>query len=104
MPTRCQTNSEKNLLNFEKTSKNHSFGISVFKIYRKMKLVDVLLLSASVGFLVISIYEIMIGNFASNYWLLMLMLICLFVYGYRKNERLEREEKAKKLTNPKKKK
>jgi hypothetical protein len=104
MPTKCQTNSTKNLLNFEKTSKNHSFGIFVFKIYRKMKLVDVLLLSASVGFLIISIYEIMIGNFATNYWLLMLMLICLFVYGYRKNERLEREEKAKKLTNPKKKK
>ncbi len=61
-----------------------------------MKLLDVLLLSASVGFLVISIYEIMIGNFASNYWLLMLMLICLFVYGYRKNQRLEREANTKK--------
>ena len=68
-----------------------------------MKLIDILLLSASVGFLVISIYEIMIGNFANNYWLLMLMLICLFVYGYRKNLRLEREEKAKKVTTKKKK-
>lgn len=68
-----------------------------------MKLLDVLLLSASVGFLIISIYEIMIGNFANNYWLLMLMLICLFVYGYRKNERLEREEKLKNSNQKKKK-
>jgi len=69
-----------------------------------MKLLDILLLSASVGFLVISIYEIMIGNFANNYWLLMLMLICLFVYGYRKNERLESVKKPKSANNPKKKK
>lgn len=68
-----------------------------------MKLIDTLLLSAAVGLLIISIYEIMIGNFANNYWLLMMMLICLFVYGYRKNVRLEREEKAKKVSNPKKK-
>lgn len=66
-----------------------------------MKLLDVLLLSASVGFLIISIYEIMIGNFANNYWLLMLMLICLFVYGYRKNERLASVEKEKKAKNQK---
>ena len=31
----------------------------------------------------------------------MLMLICLFVYGYRKNERLASEEKLKKAKNQK---
>ncbi|KOY87075.1 hypothetical protein AD998_13820 [bacterium 336/3] len=61
-----------------------------------MKLLDIVLLSASVGFLIIGIYEVMKGNFANNYWILMMMLICLFVYGYRKNLRLEQEGKNKK--------
>jgi len=68
-----------------------------------MKLLDVILISASAGFLIIGIYEIMKGNFADNYWILMMMLLCLFVYGYRKNMRVEQEEKNKKQsTNPKK--
>ncbi len=57
-----------------------------------MKLIDTLLLSASVGFLIIGIYEIMMGRFAENYWVLMMMLICLFLYGYRKNLRVEKEK------------
>lgn len=57
-----------------------------------MKLIDTLLLSASVGFLIIGIYEIMMGRFAENYWVLMMMLISLFIYGYRKNLRVEREK------------
>jgi hypothetical protein len=61
-----------------------------------MKLIDISLLSASVGFLVIGIYEVMMGSFKENYWIFMLMLICLFTYGYRKNTRLEQESKAKK--------
>ncbi|PKQ69970.1 hypothetical protein [Raineya orbicola] len=57
-----------------------------------MKLIDTLLLSASVGFLIIGIYEIMMGRFAENYWVLMMMLISLFIYGYRKNLRVEKEK------------
>ena len=68
-----------------------------------MKLLDIVLISASAGFLIIGIYEIMKGNFADNYWILMMMLICLFVYGYRKNLRVEQEEKNKKQTNTTKK-
>jgi|JI8StandDraft_2_1071088.scaffolds.fasta_scaffold07210_3 hypothetical protein len=68
-----------------------------------MKLLDISLLSASVGFLIIGIYEIMKGKFADNYWILMMMLICLFVYGYRKNLRVEQEEKNKKQSNTSKK-
>ncbi|MDX1902869.1 MAG: hypothetical protein SFU27_01825 [Thermonemataceae bacterium] len=63
-----------------------------------MKYLDTILLSASVGFLIISIYEIMIGNFTKNYWVLMLMLITLFWYGYRKNKRIENEQKQKNKT------
>ncbi|MCS6796416.1 MAG: hypothetical protein RMJ97_11415 [Raineya sp.] len=68
-----------------------------------MKLVDTLLLSASVGFLIIGIYEIMMGRFAENYWVLMMMLICLFIYGYRKNERIEKEKslQQKNIAQPK---
>ncbi|MCU0437705.1 MAG: hypothetical protein MUC49_07290 [Raineya sp.] len=68
-----------------------------------MKLLDISLLSASVGFLIIGIYEIMKGKFADNYWILMMMLICLFIYGYRKNLRVEQEEKNKKQSNTTKK-
>lgn len=57
-----------------------------------MKLIDTLLLSASVGFLIIGIYEIMMGRFAENYWVLMMMMISLFIYGYRKNLRVEKEK------------
>lgn len=56
-----------------------------------MKLVDALLLSASVGFLIIGIFEIMRGRFAENYWILMLMFISFFTYAYRKNLQLEKE-------------
>ncbi|MGD1843650.1 MAG: hypothetical protein ACFB0B_22570 [Thermonemataceae bacterium] len=67
-----------------------------------MKLIDYLLLSVTVGLLIIGIYEIFIGNFQRNYWLFMLMLIALFTYGYRRQKRVEAAAiQQKKSTPPK---
>lgn len=52
-----------------------------------MKLLDSLLLALSVALLIIGIYEIFAGNFQQNYWIFMLMMICLFTFGYRKAQR-----------------
>ena len=51
-----------------------------------MKLLDVILLSASVGFLIIGIHQIMTVGFAKSYGIIMLSCILLFVYSYRKGQ------------------
>lgn len=54
-----------------------------------MKLIDTLLLSSAVAFLIIGIYEIFIGRFAESYWVLMLMLLAFFGYAYRRRRQSE---------------
>ncbi|EAY30490.1 hypothetical protein [Microscilla marina] len=56
-----------------------------------MKLVDSILLSASVGFLVIGINQVFAGQGKESYWIFMFSIICLFSYQARK---LKRKEKA----------
>ncbi|NDU96610.1 hypothetical protein GK108_17140 [Spirosoma terrae] len=57
-----------------------------------MKLSEILLLSAGVGFLVLWIAEYQRTSFAESYWLLMLCLGCLLTFQYVKNKRIEREK------------
>jgi hypothetical protein len=70
-----------------------------------MKLLDSLLLALSVALLIIGIYEIFAGNFQQNYWIFMLMMICLFTFGYRKAQRpAESPDQPPNNTKPNKKK
>ncbi|GAB4013375.1 hypothetical protein GCM10028808_32280 [Spirosoma migulaei] len=58
----------------------------------KLKLSEILLLSAAAGFLLLWIAEYQRTTFGDSYWLLMLSMTCLFVFQYVKNKRLEREK------------
>lgn len=73
-----------------------------------MKLVDSILLSASVGFLVIGINQVFAGQGKESYWIFMLSIICLFSYQARKMKRKEKaalaEQTATKNTGAKPKK
>lgn len=65
-----------------------------------MKLYESILLSASVGFLIIGISQVFYGKFAESYWVLMFALICLLLlrlFRYRekqRNEALKSKEKS----------
>lgn len=58
----------------------------------KLKLSEILLLSAAAGFLILWIAEYQRTTFGDSYWLLMLSMTCLFAFQYVKNKRLEREK------------
>jgi hypothetical protein len=49
-----------------------------------MVLVDVLLLSLAVVFIIVGIYEVMTLGIAHAYWAIMLSVILFFLYTYRK--------------------
>jgi len=49
-----------------------------------MKLIDIIVLSLAVGFLIIGIHQIMTLGFGNGYWAVMLSLILYFVYNLRK--------------------
>ncbi len=49
-----------------------------------MKLVDVLLLSLAVVFIIIGIYETMTRGIGHAYWSVMFSIILFFAYTYRK--------------------
>lgn len=49
-----------------------------------MKLVDVLLLSLAVVFIIVGAYEVMTVGLGNAYWALMLSLILFFAYSIRK--------------------
>jgi hypothetical protein len=51
-----------------------------------MKLVDVLVLSVAIAFLIIGIHQTMALGFEKAYWALMLALILYFVYNLRKKK------------------
>jgi len=58
----------------------------------KLKLSEILLLSAGAGFLILWIAEYQRTTFADSYWLLMLCLCFLLAFQYFKNKRIEREK------------
>lgn len=61
-----------------------------------MKLIDSMLLSAAVGFLVIGVHRIFVdgkNSFYNNYWIFMVMLLCLYVFSWRRKKREENQPK-----------
>lgn len=51
-----------------------------------MKLIDVLVLSLAVAFLIIGIHQTMTLGFGKAYWAIMVSLILYFVYNLRKKK------------------
>lgn len=51
-----------------------------------MKLVDIILLSLAVVFLIIGIDQTIVLGFSKAYWAIMLALIFFFVYNLRKRK------------------
>jgi predicted benzoate:H+ symporter BenE len=51
-----------------------------------MKLVDILLLSMAVVFIIIGTYEVMVVGIGRAYWAIMLSIILFFIYTYRKKK------------------
>ena len=47
-------------------------------------MIDIIVLSLAVGFLIIGIHQIMTLGFGNGYWAVMLSLILYFVYNLRK--------------------
>ena len=52
-----------------------------------MKILDIVLLSLSVVFLIIAIDQIIVLGFGHGYWAIMLALIFFFVYNLRRRKR-----------------
>lgn len=52
-----------------------------------MKLLDYLLFSGAVAFLVIGIYEVMVLGLGAAYGALMICTLLLFLFWYRKSQR-----------------
>jgi hypothetical protein len=52
-----------------------------------MKLVEVLILSLAIVFIIIGIYETIRFGIGSGYWSVMLAVILFFVYNYRKQSK-----------------
>ena len=51
-----------------------------------MKLIDTLILSLAVVFIIIGIYEVMTVGLGEAYWAVMLAIILFFVYTLRKKK------------------
>lgn len=51
-----------------------------------MKTADIVLFTLALGFFVIGIHQSMVLGIAEAYWIFMLSLSLLFLYGYRKNK------------------
>ena len=68
-----------------------------------MKLIDALSLMFSLGFLVIGLDQSIRYGFYNSYWLFMLSLGLMFLYGYRKAGRKEQEQQTNQKKSKKKK-
>jgi Mg2+/citrate symporter len=65
-------------------------------------LADSIFFFLAMGLFVIGIYESMVTGISDSYWIFMISLSLLFLYGYRKNQHLEKDksiEKAKRKSN-----
>jgi hypothetical protein len=51
-----------------------------------MKLLDIIILSLAVAFLIIGIHQIMTLGFGNAYWIIMLTLILFFVFKLRRRK------------------
>jgi hypothetical protein len=51
-----------------------------------MKLPDVILLSLTVGFLIIGVHQIMNTGFGNAYWAVMLSLVFFFLFNLRRRK------------------
>ena len=60
-----------------------------------MKLVDSVFVVLSLSFLVIGIHQAITIGLAESYWIFMFSLMNLFLYGYRKNKRKQKESSNK---------
>lgn len=49
-----------------------------------MKLLDIILLSLAVAFLIIGIHQTMVLGFGNAYWALMLTMVFFFAFTFRK--------------------
>jgi hypothetical protein len=54
-----------------------------------MKLLDVIIISLAVVFIIIGIYETMRLGFGQGYWAVMIAILLFFVFNYRKNNAKE---------------
>jgi uncharacterized RDD family membrane protein YckC len=52
-----------------------------------MKLVDAIILSLAVAFVIIGIYEVMAYGAGKAYWAIMLAVLLFFYYTYRKRQK-----------------
>ena len=57
-----------------------------------MKLFDTILFVLLFVSFIIGVSQAVIVGIAESYWIFMLSLVLLFLYGYRKNKREEKEE------------
>jgi hypothetical protein len=65
-----------------------------------MRLIDSLLLSGSVAFLLISISQIFYGKFADSYWVLMLSILLLLLLRFVRNQRKQETMQSEDETRP----
>ena len=56
-----------------------------------MKLLDYILFSMALGLFVVGTYEAIVLGIGQAYWMFMLSLSLLFLFGYRKNVRQQRK-------------
>lgn len=54
-----------------------------------MKFFDTVLSSVIIVLLIIGIHQIMVAGFAQSYWIFMVMMMLIFVYQIRKNNKLK---------------
>ena len=55
-----------------------------FATFALMKLLDIVILSLAVGFLIIGIHQVMVLGLGQAYWALMLTLVLFFIITLRK--------------------
>ena len=59
-------------------------------------LFDAILFFLAMGLFVIGTYETIVKGIGDTYWIFMISLSLLFLYGYRKNAHLEKEKSVAK--------